>query len=479
MNLSLEEISKAVGGSLEGPGNVKVRGYSIDTRTISPGELFFAIKGPRFDGHQFVGQAFQKGAAAAIIEEDLRPSPGTPAARPPSPTGRGQGEGPKIRVPSAIEALQTLAREVRRRWGMTIIGVTGSAGKTTTKEMVAAVLGKKFTVLRSVGNLNNEFGLPLCLLRAERYQNIGVLEMGMSAKGEIRKLASIAEPNEGVVTNVNPVHLEFFKSVDEIAQAKAELIEGLHEPKVAYLNNDDSRVRAMARNFSGKVVTYGVKSVAAFKVQQIQDLGLEGTAFTVHHGRRDVNFVLPLLGQHNVANAMAAIAVAVTHDVSWEQIRDAISEMKPEKMRGEVIKFREGFAVIDDSYNSNPRALSEMIRFLGRLHGYQRKILVAGEMLELGPEGSELHRNCGREAARAGLELILAVQGQSKEILEGALESGMDRSRLKFVRDALQAGDLLARTLKQGDVVVIKGSRGVKLEQALNTLRAAFSSMEP
>jgi len=479
MNLSLEEISKAVGGTLDGPGVLKVRGYSIDSRTINPGELFFAVKGPRFDGHQFVRQAFEKGAAAAVIEEDLRPSPGAPAARPPSPTGRGQGEGPTIRVNSTIEALQALARDVRRKWGATIIGVTGSAGKTTTKEMIAAVLGKKFTVLRSVGNLNNEFGLPLCLLRAEKYQNVGVLEMGMSAKGEIRKLASIAEPNEGVVTNVNPVHLEFFKSVDEIAEAKAELIEGLHDPRVAYLNNDDSRVRAMARNFTGKVITYGVKSVAAFKVQQIQDLGLEGTAFTIHHGRRDVNFVLPLLGQHNVANATAAVAVAATHEVPWEQIRDAIAEMKPEKMRGQVIKFREGFAVIDDSYNSNPRALSEMIRFLGRLHGYPRKILVAGEMLELGPEGPELHRNCGREAARAGFELIVGVQGDAKEILEGALEAGMDRSRLTFSRDALQAGDVLARTLQKGDVVLIKGSRGVKLEQALNTLRAAFSSMEP
>src|SRR3989475_4315281 len=273
MNLSLEEISKAVGGTLEGPGNMKVRGYSIDSRTLTPGELFFAIKGPRFDGHQFVAQAFKKGAAAAVVEENS-----------------GPGDGPAtIRVPSTLEALQTLARDVRRRWGMTIVGVTGSAGKTTTKEMIAAVLGKKFTVLRSVGNLNNEFGLPLCLLRAERYQNIGVLEMGMSAKGEIRKLASIAEPNEGVVTNVNPVHLEFFKSVDEIAEAKAELLEGLHDPKVAYLNNDDSRVRAMARQFNGKIVTDGIKAVASFKVQQIQDLGLEGTAFAVHHARRDVN----------------------------------------------------------------------------------------------------------------------------------------------------------------------------------------------
>ncbi len=478
MNLSLEEITNATGGTLEGAGNTKVRGYSIDSRTIKPGELFFAIKGPRFDGHEFVGQAFERGALAAVVEErGLKPA----AADAAQAKSAVAGLNPRslVRVSSSLGALQTLARDVRRRWGMPIIGITGSAGKTTTKEMTAAVLGKKFTVLRSVGNLNNEFGLPLCLLRAERYQTIGVLEMGMSAKGEIRKLASIAEPNEGLVTNVNPVHLEFFKSVDEIAEAKAELIEGLHDPKVAYLNNDDSRVRAMGRLFMGKIVTFGVKSGASFKVQQMQDLGLGGTAFTVHHSRRDINFVLPLLGPHNVANAIAAITVGATHEVDWELIREAISEMKPEKMRGEVIKFREGFAVIDDSYNSNPKALTEMIRFLGRLQGYQRKILVAGEMLELGPEGVELHRSCGREAARAGITLVLGVQGLAKEILEGALEGGMDRSRLKFTRDAVQAGDLLAHALKSGDVVLIKGSRGVRLEQTLNTLRAAFSSLEP
>jgi UDP-N-acetylmuramoyl-tripeptide--D-alanyl-D-alanine ligase len=466
MNLTLEEISNAVGGALEGPRNTKVKGYSIDTRTLHAGEIFFAVKGPRFDGHQFLDQAFQKKASAVVVEEaGLKPAPG--------------GAQPMIHVRSTVAALQTLARHVRRQWRNPIIGVTGSAGKTTTKEMIAAVLGKNFTVLRSVGNLNNEFGLPLCLLRVERHQNIGVLEMGMSAKGEIRRLASIAEPNEGVVTNVNPVHLEFFKSVDEIAEAKAELLEGLHDPKVGYLNNDDSRVRAMSRKFSGKIITYGIKSVASFKVQQVQDLGLDGTAFTVHHGRRDIQFVLPLLGQHNVANAIAAVAVGVTHEVSWDQIREALAEMKPEKMRGQVVKFREGFAVIDDSYNSNPRALSEMIRFMGKLQGYERKILVAGEMLELGPEGSEMHRNCGREAAKAGIETIIAVQGQAAEILEGAAETGMDRARLKFARDAVEAGDLLAGMVKKGDAVLIKGSRGVKLEQALNTLRAAFPSMEP
>lgn len=460
MNLSLDEITKAVGGTLEGSGSVKVRGYSIDSRTLNAGDLFFAIKGPRFDGHEFAGQAFQKGAAAVVVEREC-------------------GGGPAIRVSSTITALQTLAREVRRMWAMPIIGVTGSAGKTTTKEMIAAVLGKQFTVLRSVGNLNNEYGLPLCLLRVERYQNIGVLEMGMSARGEIRKLTLIAEPNEGVITNVNPVHLEFFKSVDEIAEAKAELLEGLREPKTAYLNNDDSRVRAMARKFDGKIVTYGMKSVASFKVRQTQDLGVDGSAFTVHHGRRDVNFVLPLLGQHNVANALAAISVGVTHGVEWEKIREALAEMKPEKMRGQVIRFREGFVVIDDSYNSNPRALTEMIRFIGRLPGFERKILVAGEMLELGTEGAQMHRACGREAAKAGLDLVVGVRGLGREIVDGAAEAGIDRARLAFAADSVQAGDFLVRTIRKGDVILLKGSRGVKLEQAMNTLRASFSSLEP
>jgi UDP-N-acetylmuramoyl-tripeptide--D-alanyl-D-alanine ligase len=463
MNLQLDEITKAVGGTLEGPGNVKVRGYSIDTRTLNPGELFFAVKGPRFDGHAFLKQAMEKKAAGAVV----------------SSAAESSANFSVVRVGSTLDALQDLARAVRRRWGQPIVGVTGSAGKTTTKEMIASVLGKKFTVLRSIGNLNNEFGLPLCLLRVERYQTMGVLEMGMSAKGEIRKLASIAEPNEGVITNVNPVHLEFFDSIDGIAEAKAELLDGLVEPRVAYLNNDDSRVRAMARRFTGKIVTYGVKSVAAFKVQRLEDLGLGGSAFTVHHGRRDVNFVLPLLGTHNVANALAAVAVGVSHEVPWEDIRTAVAEMKPEKMRGEVIRFQEGFAVIDDSYNSNPKALTEMIRFLGRLEGYSRKIVVAGEMLELGSESAELHRACGKEAAKIDGVLVVGVQGEARSLLEGAREAGVEDDRLQFAADAVQAGELLARTVRHGDVVLIKGSRGVKLEQALNTLRAAFSSMEP
>jgi UDP-N-acetylmuramoyl-tripeptide--D-alanyl-D-alanine ligase len=463
MNLLFDEVTKAVGGTLAGRGDTEVIGYSIDTRTLNPGELFFAVRGPRFDGHYFIQQAIEKKAAGAVVESDgIAPSPGFNV----------------VRVKSTLEALQNLARFVRRQWGGPIVGVTGSAGKTTTREMIAAVLSKKFKVLRSIGNLNNEFGLPLCLLRIDRSHTMAVLEMAMSAKGEIRALAAIAEPNEGVITNVNPVHLEFFDSIDGIAEAKAELLAGLVEPRVAYLNNDDPRVRAMAGKFSGKVVSYGLESDAAFRAHQVRDLGLAGTAFTVRHAGRDTDFVLPLLGQHNVANAVAAVAVGIGHEISWPDVRAAIAEIKPEKKRGEVVRFQEGFEVIDDSYNSNPKALTEMIRFVGKLGGYQRKIIVAGEMLELGPSSAELHRECGREAARSGAALIVGVQGEARSVLEGAREAGVEEERLKFASDSAEAGELLARNVRSGDVILIKGSRAVKLEQVLIALRQTFSSVE-
>ena len=463
MNLQLNQIAEAVNGTLTGSGEIMAQGYSIDTRTLNAGDLFFAVKGPRFDGHDFIQQALEKKAAGVVIERG--------AVQPAAGFG-------VVRVASTVDALQNLARAVRRLWGGPIVGVTGSAGKTTTKEMIAAVLSRRFTVMRSVGNLNNEFGLPLCLLRVERAQTIAVLEMGMSAAGEILKLASIAEPNEGVITNVNPVHLEFFDSIEGIAAAKAELLQGLVEPRVAYLNFDDPRVRAMAATFSGKVVSYGLESEAMFKGQDVRDLGLDGTSFTVHTAERDQNFVLPLLGRHNVANALAAIAVGISNNIQWNDIRDAIAAMKPEKKRGEVIKFPEGVAVIDDSYNSNPKALTEMIRFLGRLQGYTRKIVVAGEMLELGPGSAELHRSCGTEAANAGAALLIAVQGDARSILEGARAAGMTEEQLKFANDSAEAGKMLSAVVRKGDVVLVKGSRGVKLELVLNALHSSFSSRE-
>lgn len=456
----MDEIRTLIGGVARTQSLPAVTGYSIDTRTIREGDLFFAIRGPRFDGHDFVGEALARGARAAVVERDV---------------GRTEGV---LQTESVVVALQTLARAVRRRWAGPIVGVTGSAGKTTTKEMIARVLGEKHVVYKSVGNLNNEYGLPLCLLGLDTQHRIGVVEMGMSAKGEIRALAAIAEPNEGVVTNVNAVHLEFFASVDEIAEAKYELLEGLISPKRAYLNFDDARVRRMAGRFTGPVVSYGASDACDFRVSQIEDRGLEGSSFVLTHQSQSRSFTLPLLGGHNVSNAVAAVAVGQIHGVDWEAAGRALAGMKPEKMRGEVIRFQTGFTVINDAYNSNPRALRSMIDFLGGLSVRGRRWLVAGEMLELGPSGPDMHRDCGVAAVRSGIGEIVGVRGSAQHLLDGARDAGADAAHLRFEPDAESAGRHVAREVRPGDVVLIKGSRGVRLESVVEILKQSFPVVE-
>ena len=331
MNLTLREIADDVGGHLATAAEgVQAVGYSIDSRTTEVGNVFLAIRGPRFDGHDFVGAARDRGAAAAVVARD---------------SGISERDLPCIEVDSPIGALQSLARSVRQRWGRLVIGVTGSVGKTTTKEMIATLLEARFRVHRTRGNLNNELGLPLSLLGVQDAHDVMVLEMGMSGSGEIRQLTEIALPNEGVVTNVNPVHLEFFDSIDGIADAKAELITGLVGEKTAYLNADDVRVRSMATGFDGEVVTWGTAGDASFRITHCDDLGLEGTAFTIRHMDRDVDFKCPLPGVHNVSNAAAAIGVAVTHGVDWEAVQTSVSELMITGLRGVVRRYAEGFVV--------------------------------------------------------------------------------------------------------------------------------------
>jgi UDP-N-acetylmuramoyl-tripeptide--D-alanyl-D-alanine ligase len=463
MNLTLERIAEHTGGKIEGPGGVEVRGCSIDTRTIRPGELFIAICGPRVDGHEFLATAAQAGARAAIVSEALGPTPGLSL----------------VRVASTLDALHALARGVRRDWGKTVIGVTGSAGKTTTKELVAAVLGRRFRVLRSSGNLNNTYGMPLCLLRVELYHDMAVLEMGMSARGEIRDLAAIATPNEAVVTNVGAAHLHNFRSVDEIAKAKAELLGGLEGERRAYLNNGDSRVRAMARDFDGEIVTYGVNCAAAFQVTGIEQHGLEATSFTMRHRGKEISLRMPLLGAHNVANAAAAISVGVTHGIDWDEVRTALGDFPTARMRGAVVKFRDGFTVIDDSYNSNPAALSEMIRMVGSMPGYKRRILVAGDMLELGPESPRLHARSGEQAVKARFDLIVGVGDAARHLIDGARRAGAPTGQLHHATNTNDAGEFVASIVEPGDLILLKGSRGVGLDGVLDSLRLAFASMEP
>ena len=469
MKLSLEQIAEWTSAQLaipHGAAPVEATGYSIDTRTLAPGDLFFAIRGERFDAHDFVADALRKGACAAVVAATK--------ARDLLPEGHAH---PLLLVEDPLTALQTLAAAVRRHWGKRVVAVTGSAGKTTTKEAIATVLATQFRVLKSKGNLNNHFGLPLQLLKLAPEDEVAVIEMGMSAAGEIAALCRIASPDWGVVTNVGNAHAEGFPDgIAGVARAKYELVAGLspqaRERAVAFLNADDAYVSQFGRDFPGRAIYYATKyvavAVADFHAEDIEELGPAGSKFrvvTVDGESAPVR--LALLGRHNIANALAAIAVGVHAGIPLARCAEAIASLKPEDKRGELIEWH-GATLINDCYNSNPEALESMIGALAAMPA-KRRILVAGEMLELGKQAAQLHRNCGGAAATAGIDLVVGVRGLAQEIVAGAEAAGTHAS---FVETPQAAGEWLKRNLKPGDAVLLKASRGVRLEQALTTLTA-------
>src|SRR5438309_4730123 len=394
MRWTVQEVAQALGVAVpSGLSPVaRLAGVSIDSRAVGRGQLFVAIRGPRHAGHDFVAAALHAGAEAAVVASDR------------IATYEGAIRGRLFAATDTLAALQGLARAVRRAWGRRIAAVTGSVGKTTTKEILAALLGAKFRVLKSEGNLNNEYGLPLTLLRLDPGDTAAVVELGMSHRGELRRLAEIAEPEVGVVTRVAPVHLEFFASIDEIALAKRELIEGLAGPEpVAVLNADDPRVARFAEIARGRVLTFGCGAGAQCRAQRIQDRGADGSEFEFDGRGERARLVLALPGRHSIENVLAALAAASVWGVGAAEAADVLRDIKVGEMRGRLLNFAAGFALINDSYNSNPLALAAMVDLLAHTRpktgNYRRRILAVGEMLELGPQPSNLHREAGCYAA--------------------------------------------------------------------------------
>jgi UDP-N-acetylmuramoyl-tripeptide--D-alanyl-D-alanine ligase len=463
MKLTLGQVADWMGAEGDFDTGAEAVGYSIDSRTVGAGELFFAVKGERFDGHDFVEAALADGAVAAVVSMRWL-APGTVhGAR-------------LVRVPDhdtdgVLLALQRLARAARRSWGGRVIGVTGSVGKTTTKEAVAAVLdskykGSRFKVLKSQGNLNNHFGLPLQLLKLEREHEVAVIEMGMNHAGEIAALAAIAEPDWAVVSNVAPVHLEFFADgIEGIARAKYELVEALPGDGIAILNCDDERVRRFGDGMGGRAVFYGVGACAAGGVRAvgIAEVGAEGVVFTVTAGGERASVQLRMLGRHNVHNALAAIAVGLKSGMTLAECAEALEGLRAGDRRGEMVEWQ-GATLINDSYNSNPQALDAMVDALLAMPVGEggRHIVVAGEMLELGAEGSALHAACGRRMTQRGVDVVVGVRGLAKDLVDAA--KGAERV---FVATPEEAGAWLRENVRAGDRVLVKGSRGVKLERAL------------
>ena len=460
MKLTLEQIARWSAAEIHAGGatveSIAATGYSIDSRTLKPGDLFFAIHGERFDGHDFVAAALERGACAAVVARDrvgaLAPAVGSQAL---------------LATDDVLAALQRLAAAVRRHWGKRVVGITGSAGKTTTKEAIAAVLGARFRVLKSQGNLNNGYGLPLQLLRLEPEHDVAVIEMGMSAAGEIAALCRIAAPDWGVVTNVGHAHTEFFPDgIAGVARAKYELVESLPRNGVAFLNCDDAYVSQFGRDFEGKVVYSGRGPCGDPHAESIQPLGADGLKIQVRAGEQRCELHLHLAGEHNAANALAAIAVGVEAGIPLAECRAALETLRPEDKRGQVLTIR-GATIINDAYNSNPEALKSMIRTLAAMPA-QRRILVAGEMLELGKEAEALHAACGKAAAQAGINIVVGVRGNAQHIVEAARQGGAEAL---FLETSEAAGEWLLEHLAEGDAVLLKGSRGVRLERALDALR--------
>jgi len=448
MKLMLSKIAEFISAGGEFAAEEVAQGYSIDSRTVGSGQLFFAVKGERLDGHDFVEQALEKGAVAAVVREDQ--------------LGRYPTKARLLIVEDTLVALQTLATAVRKRWGKPLIAVTGSAGKTTTKEAIAHVLSARFRVLKSEGNFNNHFGLPLMLLKLEPEYDVAVIEMGMSHAGEIRALAKIAQPEIGVVTNVAPVHLEFFDSLAGIARAKYELVESLPARGTAVLNADDDYVSQFGRDFKGKVVMYGTRAAADVRAEAIQSKGREGVEFDVVIGGVREHATLPLVGEHNVLNALAAVAVGLERGLKPSEAVTALGSLAPADKRGQVLQVG-NITVINDCYNSNPKALDAMVDALAAIPA-KRRIVVAGEMLELGLAGEEMHRQAGLHIAGKRIDVLLGVRGLAEAMVGAAKQAGI---RAEFVAASEDAGEWLAREARDGDVVLLKASRGVKLEKAI------------
>ena len=422
-------------------GQGVAEGWSVDTRTQSVGDVYFALRGEVHDGHGFVPAALEKGAAAVVVDHDL-------------------GAARQMTVPDTLAGLQQLAAWARREWGGTVVGVTGSAGKTTTKDAIAHVLATALAVGRTAGNFNNHVGVPLSILRLPEDCRVAVLEMGMNHAGEIRALAAIARPQIGVVTNVGYAHVEAFGSIEGVARAKRELIEALPADGTAVLNADDERVARFRETHPGPSITFGFSEGAAVRGEELESAN-GWTRFRVE----ETVFETPLAGRHGVLNCLAALAVARAFGIPMGRLGEAVRTLAAGRMRGERLEHA-GVTVWNDCYNANPEAMRAMIDVLAATPAAGR-IAVLGEMLELGAAAERLHREVGRYAAARGIDLLAGVRGAARHVVEEARRAGMAESAAVFFETPEEAGEFVRGQARAGDAVLFKGSRGVAMERAL------------
>ena len=425
MKLALREVGRVLGASLD--SGAIVTGWSVDSRTIEPGDFFFALRGPNHDGSEYIEAAMAKGAVGAVSDPD---------------------------------ALEKLATWARIQWDGDVVAITGSAGKTSTKDVIAEMLASELPVGKTTGNFNNQVGLPLSILRLPDEARVAVLEIGMNHAGEIRHLCSIAKPRIGVVTNVGYAHIEMFDSVEGIALAKRELIECLPADGTAVLNEDDPHVRSFAEVHQGPVIRFGFSETADMRARDVE-FRSDGTRFRVC----GTTFETPLQGRHAILNILAGIAVAQIYGIAPAKLVDVVAQLKPGKMRGERFTHN-GITILNDCYNSNPDAVRAMLDVLKDTPA-TRRVAVLGEMLELGRWSEPLHRDIGRYAVDSGVNVLVGIRGAARAMVDAAIGAGLEVNAAFFFDDPAAAGDQLRETARPGDAILFKGSRGTRVERAL------------
>lgn len=456
--LRLDEIALRTGGRIvQGEPSLLFSSFNIDSRLSRPGELFFAVVAKR-NGHDFISDAYARGARGAVVSQDVAPVDGSFAL---------------VRVENTVAALQSLARSVLAEQAPKVVGITGSIGKTTTKEFAAALLSRRFNVLKSEGNFNNYLGLALSLLKLRPGQEVAVLEMGTSGPGEIRTLTHIAPPDIAVITNINPVHLEFFGSLEAVAAAKKEILDGAKAGATAVLNGDDRRVLGVGQDWRGHRLAFGFSPDCDVRASAVRKLGLEGMTFELRLEGRVKRVRFPFFYEEYVSNLLAAVAVGHALSAPLEAMIDEIPRLRPFQGRGELIRLRRGLRLVDDSYNSNPRALEAALKGLAAFPA-KRKVAILGDMLELGPAEVDFHREAGRQAVQNGWDLLLAIGPLASYTAEGALAAGLPKARVMTFSNSGEAAARIPEVVEDGDLILVKGSRGIKTEQVVDRLKREF-----
>lgn len=468
--ITLSDVIEALTGTRPQTAPLIISEAAIDSRQVIPGGLFIAYPGERVDGHEYIGESFKKGAHLAIVQKDV--SQLYPVVDLRSGTLPANLELPHIPfciwVKDSLVALQTIARFWRRQLNLRVIGITGSVGKSTTKELVAQVLSQRYCTLKSPGNLNNEIGLPLSILRLGAGYERAVLEMGFYTPGEISFLCDIALPQVGIITNVGTVHAERAGSQEAIARGKSELVQALPPAPdgIAILNYDDPWVAPMAAQTKARVLMYGMDPQADLWASDVESLGLEGIRFRLHYQKEVLHLRVPLIGQHSVHTALRAAAAGLVEGLTWGEIIHGLQEGHSQ-LRMVAVRTKSGALLLDDTYNASPESTLAALNLLNELDG--RKIAVLGDMLELGPYERQGHEKVGVRAAEIVSELI-AVGERSKMVVEAARQAGLSAQHILWVPDALAAVEALGNILRSGDVVLIKGSHGLRMDRITSAL---------